>query len=131
MNLHRPNRSPCSGSRPALFLPGFLELCALAYASEVNQSTGQMISRDLEMNWTEQHKAEGGAVWVASCPPSLSILWTGCGNVYEQLMTNLGKTFWKEYLEAGGGVVVLVAHVYSLRRLGKEGYSSEPVWTTE
>lgn len=44
---------------------------------------------------------------MASCPPSLSILWTGCGDVYEQLMTNLGKTFWKEYLEAGGGVVVL------------------------
>jgi hypothetical protein len=32
----------------------------------------------------------------------LSILWTGCGTVYEQLVTNLGKTFSKVSLEAGG-----------------------------
>lgn len=49
-------------------------------------------------------------------------LWTGCGNVCEQLTTNLGKTSSKVNPEAGGGVVILVAHIYNLRRLRKEGY---------
>lgn len=87
MNLHRPNRSRCPGSRPVLFLPGFLELCAWAHASEVTigqNSTGR-----------------GGAA-VGGLMSGLSILWTGCGTVYEQLVTNLGKTFSKVSLEAGG-----------------------------
>lgn len=72
------------------------------------------------MNRTERHKAEGGAA-VGALMPSLSILWTGCGTVYEQLMTNLGKTFSKADLEAGGEAGVPVAHIYSQRQR-KEDY---------
>lgn len=52
----------------------------------------------------------------------LSILWTGCGTVYEQLVTNLGKTFSKVNPGAGGGAVVLVPHIYTLRRQRMEDY---------
>lgn len=45
----------------------------------------------------------------------LPLLWTGCGIVSEQLMTNLGKTFSNVNLEAGRGMVVLVSLILVLQ----------------
>lgn len=45
----------------------------------------------------------------------LPLLWTGCGFVSEQLMTNLGKTFSNINVEAGRGMVVLVSVILVLQ----------------
>lgn len=52
----------------------------------------------------------------------LPLLWTGCGTVSEQLMTNLGKTFSNINLEAGRGMVLLVSVILVFQE-AKEGRS--------